>query len=112
MQLQMQPSLYENMDNNNGYMQERSMMNNGDSEYHHHQGMQMQIMQPSLYDQQQYMAMRNQQQGNMNMYPSNMMYGGGPYSSMNYMPPQQMLTHPNYMANPTHNENAEGYWIM
>jgi hypothetical protein len=25
-----------NMDNNNGYMQEHSMMNNGDSEYHHH----------------------------------------------------------------------------
>ncbi|KAK2365072.1 Heavy metal transport/detoxification superfamily protein [Trifolium repens] len=126
--------------NNNGYMQEHSIMNNGDSEdananatydqqymammnngdseyhhhhhHHHHQGMQMQ-MQPSSYDQQQYMAMMNQQEGDMSMYPSTMMHGGGPYSSMNnYMLPQQMLSHPNYMANPTHNENAEGYWIM
>ncbi|WJX85452.1 hypothetical protein P8452_67903 [Trifolium repens] len=107
MQMQMQPSSYDQQ-----YM---AMMNNGDSEYHHHhhhQGMQMQ-MQPSSYDQQQYMAMMNQQEGDMNMYPSTMMHGGGPYSSMNnYMLPQQMLSHPNYMANPTHNENAEGYWIM
>ncbi|CAJ2631602.1 unnamed protein product [Trifolium pratense] len=94
MQIQVQPSLYDQqqyMVNNNGSMQENSMMNN---EYHHYQGMQMQLLQPFLYDQQQYRAMMNQQQeGNMNMY-------GGTHTSMNYM------------ANPTYNENGGGYWLM
>jgi hypothetical protein len=76
------------------------------------EGMNMPI-QPSSYDQQHYMDMMNQQLGNMNIHPPNTY--GEQYPSMNYMPPPP--SHPNYggqysSMDPTHDENAEGCWIM